>query len=214
MKQRTGSKLGKEYNKAVYVTWLNLNAEYIKGNARLDESQTGIKIVKRNINNLRYTNDTTLMAQSEKELKSLLMRVKEKSEKPGLKLNIQKTKITASGPITSWQTDGTKWKQWHFFLSLDPKWLQMVTTAVKLKDNCFLEEKLRTNPDSILKSRDITWPTKVYIVKTVGFPVVKYGYERWTIKKAEGKKLMLFNCGVGEDSWKSLEKQRHQTNHS
>ena len=76
----------------------------------------------------------------------------------------------------------------------------MVTTAVKLKDNCFLEEKLRTNPESILKSRDITWPTKVYIVKTVGFPVVKYGYERWTIKKAEGKKLMLFNCGVGEDS--------------
>ena len=130
MKQQTGSKLGKEYNKAVYATWLNLNAEYIKRNARLDESQAGIKIAKRNINNLRYADDTTLMAQSEKELKNFLMRVKEKSEKAGLKLNIQKTKITASGPITSWQRDGKKWKQWHIFLSFDPKWLQMVTTAI------------------------------------------------------------------------------------
>ena len=142
MKQRTGSKLGKEYNKAVYVTWLNLNAEYIKGNARLDESQTGIKIVKRNINNLRYTNDTTLMAQSEKELKSLLMRVKEKSEKPGLKLNIQKTKIIASGFITSWQIDGEKIETVTDLFSWAPKSLQMVIAAMKLKDACSLEGKL------------------------------------------------------------------------
>ena len=106
----------------------------------------------------------------------------------------------ASGPITSWQIHREKWEQSHSLLSLDPKLLQMVTTAMKLKDNCFLEEKLWTNPDSILKSRDITWPTKVYIVKTVVFPVVKYGYERWTLKKAEGQRTDAFELWC----WKRL----------
>ena len=110
-------------------------------NARLGEAQAGIKIARRNINNLRYTDDTTLMAESEEELKSLLMKVKEESEKAGLKLNIQKTKIMASGPITSWQMNG-KWKQWETLFSWTPKSLQMVTAAMKLKDTCSLEEKL------------------------------------------------------------------------
>ena len=110
-------------------------------NARLGEAQAGIKIAGRNINNLRYTDDTTLMAESEEELKSLLMKVKEESEKAGLKLNIQKTKIMASGPITSWQMNG-KWKQWETLFSWTPKSLQMVTAAMKLKDTCSLEEKL------------------------------------------------------------------------
>jgi len=118
----------------------NLYAEYITQKARLDEAQAGIKIARRNINNLRYTDDTTLMAESEEELKSLLMKVKEESEKVGLKLNIQKTKIMVCGPITSWQTDGEKWKQWLFFGA--PKSLQMVIAAMKLKDTCSLEEKL------------------------------------------------------------------------
>ena len=110
-------------------------------NARLGEAQAGIKIARRNINNLRYTDDTTLMAESEEELKSLLMKVNEESEKAGLKLNIQKTKIMASGPITSWQMNG-KWKQWETLFSWTPKSLQMVTAAMKLKDACSLEEKL------------------------------------------------------------------------
>ena len=111
-------------------------------NAGLDEAQAGIKTVGRNINNLRYANDTTLMAESEEELKSLLMKVKEESEKVGLILNIQKTKIMASGPITSWQIDGEEWKQWQTFFSWAPKSLQMVTAAMKLKDVCSLKEKL------------------------------------------------------------------------
>ena len=111
-------------------------------NARLDEAQAGIKIAGRNISNLRYADDTTLMAESEKELKSLLMKVKEESEKVGLKLNIQKTKIMASGPITSWQIDGKQWKRWETLFSWAPKSLQMVTVVMKLKDACSLEEKL------------------------------------------------------------------------
>ena len=111
-------------------------------NARLDEAQAGIKIARRNINNLRYADDTTLMAQSEEELKNLLMKVKEESEKFGLKLNIQKTKIMASGPITSWQLEGETMKQWQNLFSWAPKSLQMVTAAIKLKDTCSLEEKL------------------------------------------------------------------------
>ena len=112
------------------------------GNSGLDEAQAGIKITRRNINNLRYTDDTTLMAESKEELKSLLMKVKEESEKVGLKLNIQKTKIMASGPITSWQIMGRQWKQWLTLFSWAPKSLQMVTAAMKLKDAYFLEEKL------------------------------------------------------------------------
>ena len=111
-------------------------------NAGLDEAQAGIKIAGRNVSNLRYADDTTLMAESKEELKSLLMKVKEQSEKAGLKLNIQKTNIMASGPITSWQTDGEKWKQWQTLFSWAPKCLQRVTEAMKLKDACFLEEKL------------------------------------------------------------------------
>ena len=120
----------------------NFYVEYITRNARLDESQAGIKIVRRNINNIKYADDTTLTAESEEELKSLLMMLKEESEKAGLKLSIQKTKIIASGLITPWQTDEKKWKQWQIFFSWAPKSLQMVTAAMKLKDTFSLEEKL------------------------------------------------------------------------
>ena len=152
-------------------------------NTGLDEAQAGIKIARRNINNLRYADDTTLMAESEEKLKSLLM--KEESEKVGLKLNIQKTKITASGPITPWQIDGETMEAVSDFTFGAPKSLQMVTAAMKLKDVYSLEEKLMTNLDSILKSRDITLSTKVRLVKAVVFPVAMYGCESWTIKKAE-----------------------------
>ena len=145
MEQQTGFKLGKEYTKAVYChpvyCLFNLYAEYIMRNAELDEAQVGIKIARRNINNLRYADDTTLKAESEEELKSVLMKVKEESEKAGLKLSIQKTKIMASGPITSWQIDGEIMETVTLF-SWAPKSLQMVTAAMKLKDTCFLEEKL------------------------------------------------------------------------
>ena len=124
-------------------------------NAGLDEAQAGIKIAGRNINNLKCSDDTTLMAESEEELKHLLMKVKEESEKVGLNLNIQKTKIMASGPITSWQIDGEKWKQWETLFSWAPKSLQMVTAAMKLQRHLLLERKAMTNLDSILKSRDI-----------------------------------------------------------
>ena len=145
MKQQTGSKLGKEYIKAVYCHLCYLiYAEYIMQNARLDELQAGIKTARRNINNLRYADDTTLMAESKEELKSLLMKVKEESEKAGLKLNIQKTKSIASGPITSWQIDGETMEtvtDFTFFF-FAPKSVQMVTATMKLKDACPLEEKL------------------------------------------------------------------------
>ena len=142
MEQQTGSKLGKEYVKVIHCHCLfKLYAEYILWNVRLDEAQAEIKIARRNINNLRYAGDTTLMAESE-ELKSLLMKVKKESEKAGLKLNIQKTQIMASGPITSWQIDGKQWKQWETLFSWAPKSLQMVTAAMKLKDAYSLEGKL------------------------------------------------------------------------
>ena len=154
-------------------------------NVGLVEAQAGIKIAGKDINNLRYADGTILMAES-KELKSLLMKVKEESEKVDLKLNIQKTKIMASGPITSWQIDGETVETVTDFIFWDPKSLQMVTAAMKLKDTYSLEEKLwMTNLESILKSRDITLPKKVHLVKTMIFPVVMYGFESWTIKKAE-----------------------------
>ena len=156
-------------------------------NAGLDEAQAGIKIARRNINNLRYADDTTLMAESEEELKSLLMKVKEESEKVGLKLNIQKTKIMASGPITSWQIDEETVADFIFWA---PKSLQMVIAAMKLKDAYSLE--VMTNLDSILKSRDITLPTKVRLVKAMVFPVVMYGCESWTVKKPEGQRIDAF----------------------
>ena len=153
-------------------------------NAGLEEAQAGIKIARRNINNLRYADDTTLMAESEEELKSLLMKVKEESEKVGLKLNIWKTKIMASGPITSWEIDGETVETVSDFIFWAPKSLQMVIAAMKLR-YLLLGRKVMTNLDSILKSRDITLPTKFRLVKAMVFPVVMYGCESWTVKKAE-----------------------------
>ena len=154
-------------------------------NVRLDEAQAGIKIAGRNINNFRYADDMTIMAESKEELKSLLMNVKEKSAKIGLKLNIQKSKIMASGPITSWQIDGETKQTVTDLFSWAPKSLQMVTAAMKLKDACSFGRKAMTNLDSVLKGRDITLPTNVHLVKAMVFPVVMYGCESWTIKKAE-----------------------------
>ena len=153
-------------------------------NAGLDEAQAGIMIARRNIHNLRYADDTNLMAES-KELKSLL-KVKEESEKAGLKLNIQKTEIIAFSPITSWQTDGETMETVRDCLFWGaPKSLQMVTMALTLKRCFLLGRKAMTNLDSILKSGDITLPTKVCLLKAMVFPVVMYGCESWTIKKAE-----------------------------
>ena len=159
----------------------NLYAEYIMRNAGLDEALAGINIAGRNNNNLRYADDTTLMAESE-ELKSLLMKVKEKSEKVGLKLDIQKTKIMASGPITSWQIDGETVADFNF---LGSKITADGDCSHEIKRRLLLRRKVITNLDSILKSRDISLPTKVHLVKAMVFPVVMYGCESWTIKKAE-----------------------------
>ena len=160
----------------------NLYAEYIRRNAGLEEAQAGIKIAGRNINNLRYADDTTLMAESEEELKSLLMKVKVESEKVGLKLNIQKTKIMASGPITSWQIDGETVAD---FILEGFKITADVDCSHEIKRRLLLGRKVMTNLDSILKSRDITLPTKVRLVKSMVFPVVMYGCESWTVKKTE-----------------------------
>ena len=151
-------------------------------NAGLDEAQAGIKIDGRNINYLRYADDFTLMAESEGELKSLLMKAKEESEKVGLKLNIQKTKIMASGPITSWKIDGETMGDFTF---LGSKITAHGDCSHEIKRRLLLGRELMTNLDSILKSRDITLPTKVRLVKAMVFPVVMYGCESWTIKKAE-----------------------------
>uniref|UniRef100_A0A4W2CYA3 Reverse transcriptase domain-containing protein n=1 Tax=Bos indicus x Bos taurus TaxID=30522 RepID=A0A4W2CYA3_BOBOX len=168
--------------------FFNLYAEYIMRNAGLDEAQAGIKIARRNINNLRYADDTTLMAESEEELKSLLMKVKVESEKVGLKLNIQKTKIMASGPITSWETDGETVSD---FIFLGSKISADGARSHEIKRGLLLGRKVLTNLDSILKSRDITWPTKVRLVKAMVFQVM-YGYESWTIKKAEHGRIDAF----------------------
>ena len=152
-------------------------------NAGLEEAQAGIKIAGRNINNLRYADDTTLMAKSE-ELKSLLMKVKEESEKVGLKLNIQKTKIMASVPITSWQIDGETMETVSDFLFWGSKITADGDCSHEIKRCLLLGRKVMTNLDSIFKSRDITLPTKVRLVKAMVFPVVMYGCESWTIKKA------------------------------
>ena len=161
-------------------------------NAGLDEAQAGIKIAERNINNLRYTDDTTLMAESEEELKSLLMKVKEETEKAGLKFNIQKTKIMASGPITSWQIDRETMETVTDFNFLGSKITADDDCSHVIKRRLLLRRKAVTNLDSILKSRDITLPTKVHIVKTMVFPVVMYGCESWTIKKAEHQRTDAF----------------------
>ena len=150
----------------------NLYAEYIMRNTGLDEASAGIKIARRNINNLRYAGDTTLMAESEKELKSLLMKVKEESEKVGLKLNIQKIKIMTSGPITSWQIDGETVETVSDFISGGSKITANGDGSHEIKRHLLLGRKVMTNLDSILKSRDITLPTKVCLIKAMVFPVV------------------------------------------
>ena len=154
-------------------------------NAGLEEAQAGIKIAGRNINNLRYAGDTTLMAESEEELKSLLMEVREESEKVGLKLNIQKTKIMASDPITSWEIDGETVKTVSDFIFLGPRITADGDCSHEIKRCLFLGRKVMTNLDSIFKSRDITLPTKVHLVKAMVFPAVMYGCENWTVKNAE-----------------------------
>ena len=161
-------------------------------NARMDEAQAGIKTARRNINNLRYADDTTLMAESEKELKSLLKKVKVESEKVGLKLNIQKTKIMASGPITSWEIDGETVETVSDFIFWGSKIIADGDCSHEIKRHLLLERKVMTNLDSILKSRDMTLPTKVHLIKAMVFPVVMYGCESRTVKKAERRRIDAF----------------------
>ena len=163
----------------------NFYAEYIVRNAGLDEAQAEIKIAGRNIDNFRYAEDTTLMAESKEELKSLLMKVKEESEKVGLKLNIQKTKIMASGPITSWQIDGETVETLSDFIFGGSKITADDDCSHEIKRCLLLGRKVMTNLDSILKSRDINLPTMFHLVKAMVFPVVMYGCESWTVRKAE-----------------------------
>ena len=169
-------------------------------NARLDEAKAWIKIARRNINNLRYTDDTTLMAESEEELKSLLMKVKEESERVGLKFNIQKTKIMASSPITSWQIDGKTMETMTDFIFWGSKITADSGCSHEIKRHLLLGRKAMTNLDSILKSRDITLPKKVHLVKAMVFPVVMYGCEGWIIKKAEHRRIDAFELW----GWKRL----------
>ena len=176
-----------------------MQSKYIMRNAGLEETQDGIKIAGKNINNLRYADDTTLMVESEEELKSLLMKVKEESEKVGFKLNIQKTKIMPSGPITSWEIDGETVETVSDFIFLGSQITPDGDCSHEIKRHLLLGRKVMTNLDSILKSRDITLPTKVRLVKAMVFPVVMYGCERWIIKLST-EELMVLNCGVREDS--------------
>ena len=163
------------------------------GNARLaEEAQAGIKIAGRNINNFRYAYDTTLVAESEVELKSLLMKVKVESEKADLKFNIQKMKIMASGPITSWQIDGETMETVSDFIFLGSKIIADGDSSHEIKRRLLLGRKAMTNLDSILKSRDVTMPRKVHIVKAMVFPVVMYGCKSWTIKKAKCQRIDIF----------------------
>ena len=167
-------------------------------NAGLEEAQAGIKTARRNTNNLRYADDTTLMAESKEELKSLLMKVKEDSEKAGLKLNIQKTMIMAFGPITSWPIDGETLETVTDFLFFDSKITADGDYSHEIKRRLLFGRKAMTNLDSI--DRDITLPTKVHLIKAMIFPVVMNGCESWTIKKDECQRTDALNCGIGEDS--------------
>ena len=169
-------------------------------NAGLVESRAGIKIARRNINDLRYADDTSLMAESKEELNSLLMKVKEEREKAGLKLNIQKTKIMASSPITSWQIDGETVERVADFIYLGSKITADGDCSHEIKRCLLLGRKVTTNLESILKSRDITLSTNVCLVKAMVFPVVVYECESWTVKKAEHRRIDAFERGVGEDS--------------
>ena len=193
MEQQTGSKLEKEYIKAeychpAYLTYMQSTSS----ETGLKEAQAGIKIAGRNIKNLRYADDTTLMAETEEELKSLLMKVKEESEKVGLKLNVQKTKIMASGPITSWEIDGEIMETVSGFIFLSSKFTADGDCSHAIKRRLLLGKKVVTNLDSILKSRDSTSPTKVHLVKAMVFPVVMYGCESWTIMKAAHRRTDAF----------------------
>ena len=179
-------------------------------NAGLEEAEAGIKSTERNINNFIYADDTTLMADSEKELKSLLMKVKEESEKVGLKLNIQKTKIMASSPFTLWPIDGETVETVSDFILGGSKITADGDCSHEIKRCLLLGRKVMTNLVSILKSRDITLSTKVHLVNAM----VLCECESWTIKKAECEELMLLNCGVGEDSWESLGLQGDPTSPS
>ena len=170
----------------------NLSAKYIMRNAGLDEAQAGIKIAGRNVNNLRYAQNTTLMTESKEELNSLLMKVKEESEKVGLKLNVQKTKIMASGPITSWQIDGETVETVADFIIFGFKITADGDCSHEIKRHLLLGRKVITNLKRILKSKDITLPTKVRLVKAMVFPVVMYGCESWTMKKAEHRGIDAF----------------------
>ena len=203
-KRWTDSKLGKEYAKA----------EYIMRNTGLDEAQAGIKIAGRVINNLRYADDSILMEESKEELKSLLMKVREESEKAGLKINIQKTKLMASGHITSWQIDEETVETVTDFIFLGSRITADGHCRHEIKRHFLLGSKTMTNLDSILKSRDITLPTMVCLVKAMVFPVIMYGCESWTIKKLRAEELMLLNCGVGEDPSESLGLQGDPTSPS
>ena len=170
----------------------NLYAEKCMRNAGLDEAQPGIKIARRNINSLRYADDTTLMAESEEELKSFLMKGKVESEKVGLKLNIQKTRIMASGPITSWQIHGETVETVVNFILGGSKIIADGDCSHEIKRHLLLGRKVTTNLDSILKSRDLTLSTEVHLVKAMVFPVVMYGCESWTVKKAEHQRIDAF----------------------
>ena len=181
----------------------NLYAEYIMWNVGLDETQAGIKIAGRIINNLKYADDTTLMAESEEGLKSLLMKVKEESEKAGLKFNIQKTKIMAYSPITSWHIDGETVETVTDFIFLGSKITADGDCSHEIQRHLLLGRKAMTNLDSILKSRDITLPTKVHLVKAMVFPIVMDGCESWTIKKAEHQRIDAFGTVVLEKTLES-----------
>ena len=182
-------------------------------NAGLNEAQIVIK-TGGDINNLRYANDTTLMAESEEELKNLLVKVKEESEKVGLKLNIQKTKIMASGPITSWQVDGETVERMADFIFLGSKITVDGDCSHVIKRHLLLGRKVMTKLDSILKSIDIALSTKVCQVKAMVFLVVMYDCQSWDIKKVEPRRIDALNCDVGEGSWESLGLQGDSTSPS
>ena len=182
-------------------------------NARLDEVQAGIKTARRNINNLRHTDDTTLMAESKEELKSLLMKVKEESERTGLKLNIQKTKIMATGPITSWQIDGETMETVIDFIFLDSKITADGDCNHEIKRCLLLRRKTMTNLDSTLKSWDTTLPTMVHLIKGIIFPVVMYGCESWPIKKAKHWRIDAFELWWWRIDCKEIKPVNPKGNH-